>query len=114
MAEAQAEQAARVGIAQSIAIEEQVRAYGGPQFQLVQQVMNRFAEAIEKSQVDVVPKINMASGAQGGGSLIENLLGVLLSDKVGEMAGITASVPRDPQAEALRNELKARMQQPKD
>jgi uncharacterized membrane protein YqiK len=113
MAEAQAEQAARVGIAQSIAIEEQVRAYGGPQFQLVQQVMNRFAEAIERSQVDVVPKINMASGGQGGGSLIENLLGVLLSDKVGEMAGITASTPRDPQAQALRDELKARMQQPK-
>ncbi|MBI4913426.1 MAG: flotillin family protein [Acidobacteria bacterium] len=112
MAEAQAEQAARVGIAQALAIEEQVRAYGGPQFQLVQQVMSRFAEAIEKSQVDVVPKINMAGGTQGGGSLIESLLGLLLSQKVGEMAGVGAAVP-DPQAEAIRNELRSRMMKPK-
>jgi uncharacterized membrane protein YqiK len=104
MAEAQAEQAARVGVAQALAIEEQVRAYGGPQFQLVQQVMNRFAEAIEKSQVDVVPKINMA-GAQGGGSLIESLLGLLLSEKAGQLAGV-APTGVNPEAEALKAQLR--------
>ncbi len=109
MAEAQAEQAARVGIAQAMAIEEQVRAYGGPQFQLVQQVMNRFAEAIEKSQVDVVPKINMASGAQGGGNLIETLLGILMSEKVGEIVGVQPAAPRHPVAEQLRNEMKDKL-----
>ena len=102
MAEAQAEQAARVGIAQAMAIEEQVRAYGGPQFQLVQQVMSRFAEAIEKSQVDVVPKIHMGGGAQGGGSLIESLLGLLLSEKAGQLAGVTTGTPPNPEAEALK------------
>lgn len=35
LAEADAEKAARIGIAQAIAIEEQVRAYGGPQFQVM-------------------------------------------------------------------------------
>ena len=55
LAEAEAEKAARVGIAQAIAVEEQVRAYGGPQFQVTQQVMSRFAEAIERAGVDVVP-----------------------------------------------------------
>nr|WP_320131814.1 SPFH domain-containing protein [uncultured Holophaga sp.] len=111
MAEAQAEQAARVGVAQALAIEEQVRAYGGPQFQLVQQVMNRFAEAIEKSQVDVVPKINMAGAGQGGGSVIESLLGLLLSQKVGDMAGVTAvQTPRDPMAEKLREEMKSQFE----
>jgi uncharacterized membrane protein YqiK len=109
MAEAQAEQAARVGIAQAMAIEEQVRAYGGPQFQLVQQVMSRFAEAIEKSQVDVVPKIQMGGGAQGGGSLIESLLGLLLSEKAGQLAGVTSSTTLNPEAEALKAALRKEM-----
>jgi len=112
MAEAQAEQAARVGVAQALAIEEQVRAYGGPQFQLVQQVMNRFAEAIEKSQVDVVPKINMASGQEGGGNLIESLLGILMGTKVGELAGVAPAAPRHPVAERLRNEMKDKVMGP--
>ncbi|HLO68226.1 MAG TPA: SPFH domain-containing protein [Holophaga sp.] len=108
LAEAEAEKAARVGIAQAMAIEEQVRAYGGPQFQLVQQVMSRFAEAIQASQVDVVPKIAMG-GQGGGGSLIENLLGVLLSDKVGQMAGVATSAAPDPAAQALRAEMMKKM-----
>ena len=113
LAEAEAEKAAWVGIAQAMAIEEQVRAYGGPQFQLVQQVMNRFAEAIQASQVDVVPKIQM-TGSAGGGSLVENLLGVLLSDRVGELAGIAPGAARDPAAQALRDEMMARMARAKD
>src|SRR5215210_4125262 len=59
--ESEADRAARVGVAQALALEEQVRAYGGPQFQLIQHVMGRFAEAIEKSGSDVVPKIQMSS-----------------------------------------------------
>ena len=112
LAEAEAEKAARVGIAQAMAIEEQVRAYGGPQFQLVQQVMNRFAEAIQASQVDVVPKISMAGQAGGGGNLIENLLGVLLSDRVREIVGVAPTTGRDPGAQALRDDLMAKLTKP--
>src|SRR4029079_7551036 len=83
--EAQAARTAQVGVAQALAIEEQVRAYGGPQLQLTQQVMSRFAEAIERSKVDVVPKIVVgggAAGGQGGSSLLEALLAMVLSDKL--------------------------------
>lgn len=96
MANAEATKATRVGIAQAIAIEEQVRAYGGPKFQLTQQVMNRFAEAIEKSGIDIVPKIAM-SGAQdkdsqgGNNTMFESLLALFLSDKMGLEVSATPS-----------------------
>ena len=87
LAEAEAEKAARIGIGQAIAIDEQVRAYGGPQFQVTQQVMNRFAEAIEHSGVDVVPR--MLIGGGGGeeasqGNLMQGLLAILLSERMGQ------------------------------
>jgi len=116
LANAQAEQTARIGVAQALAIEEQVRAYGGPRFQLTQQVMNRFAQAIEESRVDVVPKIVIGGQAgangngQGGGSMsgnvMEALLAMLLSDKIGaELGSAAAQAPRSPQAERLRTDL---------
>jgi uncharacterized membrane protein YqiK len=109
LAESEADRAARVGVAEALAIEEQVRAYGGPQYQLVQEVMNRFAEAIEKSQVDVVPKIQMG-GSQGSSSLIESLLTLLMTQKVGETMGVATPVAMSPQAESMRAELRKGMQ----
>lgn len=115
LAEAEAEKAARVGIGEAIAIDEQVRAYGGPQFQLTQQVMNRFAEAVEKAGVDIVPRIVIgsagaadASGAAAGpgsSSMVEALLAMLLSDRIG--AGVTRETdrPRSPAAQALRTKI---------
>jgi uncharacterized membrane protein YqiK len=109
MADAEAERAARVGIGQALAIEEQVRAYGGPQFQLTQAVMSRFAEALQASGVDVVPKVviganGSAGGGAGNGGVMEALLTVLLSDKLG-IATTGPLAPRDPQAEALRKSI---------
>jgi uncharacterized membrane protein YqiK len=109
LAESEADRAARVGVAEALAIEEQVRAYGGPQYQLIQEVMNRFAEAIEKSQVDVVPKIQMGGAGQGGSSLIENLLTLLMTQKVGETTGLAIPTAISPQAEAMRAELRKGM-----
>jgi uncharacterized membrane protein YqiK len=108
--ESEADRAARVGIAQALALEEQVRAYGGPQFQLIQNVMGRFAEAIETSHADVVPKIQMSSDGKGGGSLVENLLALLLSGKLGETVGINPMAAIDPRAETLRSELRRSVQ----
>jgi hypothetical protein len=110
LARAEAERTARVGVAQAMAIEEQVRAYGGPKFQLTQQVMNRFAQAIETAQVDVVPKILIAGSGHGennglaSANVMEALLAMLLSDKLG--AGLTApDAPRKEAAEKLRKQI---------
>lgn len=120
LAEAEAEKVARVGIAQAIATEEQVKAYGGPQFQVTQQVMNRFAEAIQQSQVDVVPRV-VVGGSSGDGkggssasSIMEGLLTVLLSDRLGVPTGAAKDKePHTPEVEALRAQIYQSLQQNK-
>jgi uncharacterized membrane protein YqiK len=107
LAEAEAEKVARVGIAQAMAIEEQVRAYGGPQFQVTQTVLNRFAEAIQQSGVDVVPRVVVSGGGKEEGSstsasIMEGLLTMLLSDRFGALSKETLQSPRSPEAEAMR------------
>jgi uncharacterized membrane protein YqiK len=62
IAKAEAEKEARVGIGRAIAIEEQVKADGGPQCQVIQDVMAKFTAAIEKSKIDIVPKTLLTMG----------------------------------------------------
>jgi len=109
LAEAESERIARTGIAQAIATEEQVAAYGGPQFQVTQQVMNRFAEAIQQSRVDVVPQVVVSGGGENGAagsSIMEGLLTLLLSEKLGLEVKADGSKERSPEAERLRNEIR--------
>lgn len=84
LAEAEAEREARIGIAKAVAIEEQVRAYGGPQFQVLQQVMERFSTAIEKSGIDIVPKMVVQNGGgEGRGySAFEGLMSLILAQEL--------------------------------
>lgn len=112
--EAEADKTARVGIAQAIAIEEQVKAYGGPRFQLTQQVMSRFAEAIERSGVDVVPKIMLGGGqvsgdgrGPSGNNIFEALLALMLSDRIGESLPATVSSgDGDTKTDEMRRQMR--------
>jgi uncharacterized membrane protein YqiK len=116
LAEAESEKIARIGIAQALATEEQVRAYGGPQFQMTQQVLNRFSEAIQQSGVDVVPRVVVSGGGANGeqgsssSSVMEALLTMLLSDRYGALTQETQRAPRSPEAEALREQIRMDMQ----
>lgn len=109
LAEAEAEKTARIGIAQALAIEEQVRAYGGPQLQLTRQVMDRFSEAVERAKIDVVPRVMIAGGGSGAagagtqGNAFEALLAILLSDKLDVKVNETA---RDPRVESARSNIR--------
>lgn len=91
IAEAEAEKEARVGIGKAIAIDEQVKAYGGSQYQVVQDIMSKFTTAIEKSKIDIVPKtvVNMGGGTGSNSSVnaFELLLGLLINDKLGVKIG---------------------------
>jgi uncharacterized membrane protein YqiK len=115
LAAAEAEKVARVGIAQALATEEQVRAYGGPQFQVTQTVLNRFSEAIQASGVDVVPRMVVGGGdgkdGQGiTGNVMEGLLTILLSDRFGALDAENRQKPRSPEAEALREQIRQDIQ----
>ncbi len=109
LAQAEAEKIARTGIAQAIAIEEQVAAYGGPQYQVTQLVMNRFAEAIQQAGVDIVPRVVInGSGPDNGSSnstVMEGLLTLLLSDKLGVPVDGQGKRERNPEAEQLREQI---------
>jgi uncharacterized membrane protein YqiK len=114
LAEAEAERIARTGIAQAIATEEQVAAYGGPQYQVTQQVLNRFAEAIQEARVDVVPRVVVSGGGSedgkgaSGSSIMEGLLTLLLSDKLGVQV-TSPQRERSPESERLRDEIRQSM-----
>ncbi|MHB1354351.1 MAG: SPFH domain-containing protein [Anaerolineae bacterium] len=111
LAEAEAEKVARVGIGQALAIEEQVKAYGGPRFQVTQTVMNRFAEAIEKSKVEIVPRVlitgggNQEGGGSGSGTLFEALLTLLLTERMGEPITSERGAGSSPEAQALKEQI---------
>jgi uncharacterized membrane protein YqiK len=113
LAQAEAERIARTGIAQAIATEEQVAAYGGPQFQVTQQVMNRFAEAVQQSRVDVVPRVVITGGEKDGGStsgsVMEGLLTLLLSDKLNLAVTGEPQKERSEDAKKLRDEIRQSM-----
>jgi uncharacterized membrane protein YqiK len=107
LAEAEAEKIARIGIAQALATEEQVRAYGGPQFQVTQQVLNRFSEAVQQSKVDVVPRVVVGAGKDGGsGNIMEGLLTMLLSDRFSALANNGDGQKRSDEIEQLRAEIR--------
>lgn len=117
LAEAEAEKVARVGIAQALATEEQVRAYGGPQFQVTQQVLNRFAEAIQQSGVDVVPRVVVGGNTEKGNqssNVMEGLLTMLLSDRFGALADESGQTKRSPEVEAMREKILKDMQKPNE
>lgn len=117
LAEAEAEKVARVGIAQALATEEQVRAYGGPQFQVTQQVLNRFAEAIQQSKVDVVPRVVVGGSGENGSqssNIMEALLTMLLSDRFGALANQAGQTQRSPDVEAMREKILKDMQKKDD
>ena len=86
LAEAQAEMKARLGIAEAIATKEQVNAYGGPQYQVLQNVMSKFTDAIKEGAINIVPKNVVTMGGSEDNKNInafDGLLGILLSEKIG-------------------------------
>lgn len=106
LASAEAEKTARIGIAQAMATKQQVNAYGGPQYQVMQQVLSRLAEAVEKSGVDLVPRVVVGGGADGGTTqnLFQSLMVMLLSKEFGEDV-TEAKTEENPAITKIRDDI---------
>lgn len=108
VAEADAEREARVGIGKAIATEEQVNAYGGPQFQLAQEVTRQLAQAIENGRIPLVPQTQLLMGGRdgdgdgmGGGNVLTSLLSVLLTEKLTGKPIVARESVRDEERSAI-------------
>ncbi|MGX8708712.1 MAG: SPFH domain-containing protein [bacterium] len=92
--EAEASKESNVGLAKAQAIDAQVRAYGGAEYRVIQEIADKLTDAIKNSKVDIVPKtvVNMggndgqSSGAgngSGSNTVMDTLLKFLTLDKLG-------------------------------
>lgn len=87
--DAEASKEKSVGVAKASAIEAQVKAYGGAEYRVTQEVIDKLTDAIKMSKVDLVPKtvVNMGGSAeQNGGSgsiVLETLLKLITVGKLG-------------------------------
>ena len=83
LAAAEADRITKTGLATAETIEKQAAASGGAQYQLARQVVERLAEALEASGVDIVPRVQINTGGSSneGGGTIQALIGMLLSEK---------------------------------
>lgn len=105
LAAAEADRITKVGLAEAEAIASQVQASGGAQYQLTRQVVERVATALEKSGVDIVPRVQINGGAstgeggQGNG-LVDALMGLVLADKGQALAAPADAAPQRPRIAA--------------
>lgn len=89
--EAEASKETNVGLAKARAIDAQVKAYGGAQFRVIQEITDKLSDAIKNAKVDIVPNtvVNMGSGSgdETGGTIIDTLLKFITMEKLGVSVG---------------------------
>ena len=85
--EGEASRISQVGQAEADATRSKVAAFGGPQYQLSQQVFDRFADAIKSGNIPIVPQIQIggSGGTEGGGNLVDALLAMVLKTNTEQM-----------------------------
>jgi len=90
LGEARAQHTEHMGAARARAIELAVQAYGDPRLQLTGEVMERFSRAVERTGIDVVPRVMVggeASSSTGGPALVEGMLAMLLAERAPDSRG---------------------------
>ncbi len=97
--EAEASKESNVGLARAQAIDAQVKAYGGAEYRVIQEIATQLADAIKNAKVDVVPRtvVNMGSNENGGSeNIVEALLKLMTLNKLGVDVSKTQEVIDQP------------------
>ena len=87
--EAEASMQTNVGLAKAQAIDAQVKAYGGAEYRVIQEIADKLSDAIKNAKVDIVPKtiVNMGGAGNsdngGNGTIIDALLKFITVEKLG-------------------------------
>ncbi len=89
--EAEASKETNIGLAKAQAIDAQVKAYGGAEYRVIQEITDKLADAIKNAKVDIVPKtvVNMGgssgqnSESNGTNTVMDTLLKFITIDKLG-------------------------------
>lgn len=87
--EAEASKESNVGLAKARAIDAQVKAYGGAEFRVIQEITDKLSDAIKNATVDIVPKTVVNMGASDGSTnnnsstVMDTLLKFITMEKLG-------------------------------
>lgn len=85
--EAEASKESNIGLAKARAIDAQVKAYGGAEYRVIQEVTDKLSDAIKSAKVDIVPKtvVNMGGNDKENASstIIDTLLKFITMEKLG-------------------------------
>ena len=99
--EAEASKEANIGLAKARAIDAQVKAYGGAEYRVIQEVTDKLADAIKNSKVDIVPKTVVHMGGSNGensgtdSTVMDTLLKFITLDKLGvNLEGKEEEIPQ--------------------
>ena len=87
--EADASKETNIGLAKAQAIDAQVKAYGGAQYRIIQEITEKLADAIKNTSVDIVPKTMVSLGGSSEDTnssspmILDTLLRLITLDKLG-------------------------------
>ena len=107
--EAEASKESNVGLAKARAIDAQVKAYGGAEFRVIQEVTDKLSDAIKNSKVDIVPKTVVNMGGNDNNSSSSTILDALLKFITVEKLGVSlnsADLPAEVKAEVKDGNMK--------
>jgi hypothetical protein len=93
--EAEASKESNIGLAKAQAIDAQVKAYGGAEYRVVQEVADKLSDALKNAKVNVVPNTVVNMGSHDGASS-ENIVEALLKLLTMRQLGVTVDADKEP------------------